>query len=176
MTGFLLAHLTDRSLREMIAMAACMMIDPGLARLVSFSPHVNGVKPIDAFGTGPISPHGIESWLTLLSFESMNKGGARSPPRRLAADSRLEYPRDRESGQGYRGHDRDDNRRRTSRSSPHRGRNAYKDRDREGYRSASGNRSRSRSPRRGQPNMGQVSREVMMDGLPVDMTEEDVSH
>ncbi|KAI3154193.1 hypothetical protein CBS147325_1285 [Penicillium roqueforti] len=106
---------------------------------------------------------------------SRSPGGARSPPRRLAADSRLEYPRDRESGQGYRGHDRDDNRRRTSRSSPHRGRNAYKDRDREGYRSASGNRSRSRSPRRGQPNMGQVSREVMMDGLPVDMTEEDIA-
>lgn len=104
----------------------------------------------------------------------MNKDRARSP-RRLAADSRLEYSRDRESGQGYRSHDRDDYRRRNSRSSPHRGRHAYKDRDREGYRSASGNPSRSRSPRRGQPHMGQVSREVMMSGLPVDMTEEHVS-
>ncbi|KAJ5857033.1 hypothetical protein N7455_007927 [Penicillium solitum] len=99
---------------------------------------------------------------------------ARSP-RRLAADSRLEYSRDRESGQGYRSHDRDDYRRRNSRSSPHRGRHAYKDRDREGYRSASGNPSRSRSPRRGQPHMGQVSREVMMDGLPADMAEEHVA-
>lgn len=105
----------------------------------------------------------------------MNKDRARSPPRRLAADSRLEYPRDRESGQAYRGHDRDDYRRRTSRSSPNRGRDTYKDRDREGYRSASDNRSRTRSPRRGQSHMGQMSREVMMDGLPIDMTEEHVS-
>lgn len=117
----------------------------------------------------------MELWLTWLSFESMNKDRARSP-RRLAADSRLEYSRDRESGQGYRSHDRDDYRRRNSRSSPHRGRHAYKDRDREGYRSASGNPSRSRSPRRGQPHMGQVSREVMMDGLPADMAEEHVSY
>ncbi|KAJ5816297.1 hypothetical protein N7447_008530 [Penicillium robsamsonii] len=95
---------------------------------------------------------------------------ARSPPGRLAADSRLEYPRDRESGQGYRSNDRDDYRRRDSRSSPHRGRNTYKDRDREGYRSGSGNRSRSR-----QSNMVQVSREIMMEGLPVNITENDIS-
>ncbi|KAJ5274283.1 hypothetical protein N7505_002828 [Penicillium chrysogenum] len=109
-----------------------------------------------------------------------DRSRSRSPdrarsPRRLAADGRPEYPRDRESGQGYRNHDRDDYRRRTSRSSPHRGRNTYKDRDREGYRSASGNRSRTRSPRRGQSRMGQVSREVMMDGLPVDMEEEHIA-
>lgn len=133
-------------------------------------------KPMHTFGTVPTSPHHIELRLTSFSFELMNKDRARSPPRRVAADSRVEYPRDRESGQGYRSNDRDDYRRRTSNSSPHRGRNTYKDRDREGYRSASGNRSRTRSPRRGQPHMGQVSREVMMDGLPVDMTEEHVSY
>ncbi|OQE13682.1 hypothetical protein PENFLA_c044G01911 [Penicillium flavigenum] len=109
-----------------------------------------------------------------------DRSRSRSPdrarsPRRLAADARPEYPRDRESGQGYRNHDRDDYRHRTSRSSPHRGRNTYKDRDREGYRSASDNRSRTRSPRRGQSHMGQVSREVMMDGLPVDMAEEHIA-
>ncbi|OQE38372.1 hypothetical protein PENCOP_c008G01780 [Penicillium coprophilum] len=95
---------------------------------------------------------------------------ARSPPGRLAADSRLEYSRDREYGQGYRSNDRDDYRRRNSRSSPHRGRNTYKDRDREGYRSESGNRSQSR-----QSNVVQVSRELMMEGLPVNMTENDIS-
>ncbi|CAG8340256.1 unnamed protein product, partial [Penicillium nalgiovense] len=119
-------------------------------------------------------PHDIKLRLMSFSSESVNKDRARSP-RRLDADGRLEYPRDRESGQGYRNHDRDDYRRRTSRSSPHRGRNTYKDRDREGYQSASGNRSRTRSPRRGQSHMGQVSREVMMDGLPVDMAEEDIA-
>ncbi|KAJ5154655.1 uncharacterized protein N7500_010094 [Penicillium coprophilum] len=95
---------------------------------------------------------------------------ARSPSGRLAADSRLEYSRDREYGQGYRSNDRDDYRRRNSRSSPHRGRNTYKDRDREGYRSESGNRSQS-----GQSNVVQVSRELMMEGLPVNMTESDIS-
>ncbi|CAG8898809.1 unnamed protein product [Penicillium egyptiacum] len=123
---------------------------------------------------GVPSSHGIELRLITFSSELVNKDRACSP-RRLAADGRLEYSRDRESGQGYRSHDRDDYRRRNSRSSPHRGRNTYKDRDREGYRSASGNRSRTRSPRRGQSHMGQVSREVMMDGLPVDMTEEHIS-
>lgn len=88
----------------------------------------------------------------------------------------MEYSRDGEPGQGYQGHDRDDYRRRDSRPSPRRGRNTYKDRDREGYRSGSYSRSRSRSPRRGQSHFGQVSREVMMDGLPVDMTEEHVSY
>jgi hypothetical protein len=39
---FLRVLLVDPFLREMI-MAACMMIDRDLARLVSFSPHVNGV-------------------------------------------------------------------------------------------------------------------------------------
>jgi hypothetical protein len=132
-------------------------------------------KPLHILLIGVPYPHGTKLRLMPFSSELVNKDRARSP-RRLAADGRPEYPRDRESGQGYRNHDRDDYRRRTSRSSPHRGRNTYKDRDREGYRSASGNRSRTRSPRRGQSRMGQVSREVMMDGLPVDMEEEHVSH
>ena len=100
-----------------------------------------------------------------------NKDRPRSP-RRAAADRRHDYPRDRDSGPGSRGYGRDDYRRRDSRSPPRRGRQQYKDRDREGYRS--GSHSRSRSPRRGQPHIGNESREVMMEGFPVDMTEDDV--
>ncbi|KAJ5780397.1 hypothetical protein N7457_005557 [Penicillium paradoxum] len=108
-------------------------------------------------------------------FETRDRERVHSPHRRPAADGRLQYSRDRESGQGYRGHDRGDYRQRNSRSSPGRGRNTYRDRDREGYRSGSHSRSRSRSPRRGPSHLGQVSREVMMEGLPVDMTEEHIS-
>lgn len=53
----------------------------------------------------------------------------------------------------------------------------YRDRDREGYRSPSYNsRSRSRSPRRHKsPGYGgPPSREVILEGLPLDMIEEDV--
>ena len=58
---------------------------------------------------------------------------------------------------------------------------AYVDRDREGYRSSDyDSRSRSRSPRRRRSRSpyygGPPSREVMMDGLPLDMFEEDVGH
>ncbi|CAG7915692.1 unnamed protein product [Penicillium olsonii] len=101
-----------------------------------------------------------------------NKDRPRSP-RRAAADRRHDYPRDRDSGPGSRGYGRDDYRRRDSRSPPRRGRQQYKDRDREGYRS--GSHSRSRSPRRGQPHIGNESREVMMEGFPVDMTEDDIA-
>ncbi|KAL2008987.1 hypothetical protein VTN00DRAFT_7181 [Thermoascus crustaceus] len=109
---------------------------------------------------------------------------ARTPPRGPAADRRRDHSRERDSRADYRGRDRDDYRRRTSRSPPpRRGRPAYRDRDREGYRSPgyrshsrSYSRSRSRSPRRGRPPYGQESKEVMMEGLPVDMAEEDISH
>ncbi|CAG8936531.1 unnamed protein product [Penicillium salamii] len=101
-----------------------------------------------------------------------NKDRPRSP-RRPAADRRHDYPRDRDPGPGFRGYGRDDYRRRDSRSPPRRGRHSYKDRDREGYRS--GSHSRSRSPRRGQPHPGNESREVMMEGFPLDMTEDDIT-
>ena len=55
----------------------------------------------------------------------------------------------------------------------------YRDRDREGYQSPGyDSRSRSRSPRRDRSPYfgGPPSREVMMDGLPVDLVEEDVGH
>ncbi|CEL08085.1 Putative Rna-binding protein [Aspergillus calidoustus] len=103
---------------------------------------------------------------------------SRTPPRGPAADRRHEYPRDHSgSGSRYLSRDRDDFRRRPSRSPPRRSRGGYRDRDREGYKSRSRSRSysRSRSPRRDRPHYGQESREVMMDGLPVDMTEEDIS-
>ncbi|PWY86825.1 hypothetical protein BO70DRAFT_394840 [Aspergillus heteromorphus CBS 117.55] len=101
-----------------------------------------------------------------------------SPPRGPAADRRREYSRDRVNPRPqYRTQDRDDYRRRSSRSPPpRRGRPGYKDRDHKGYRSP-GYRSRSRSYSRSrQPHYGQESREVMMDGIPVDMVEEDISH
>lgn len=106
-------------------------------------------------------------------------GPSRTPPRRPAADRRRDYPRDHsDSRSRYRSRDLDEPRRRSSRSTPRRPRHGYRDRDREGYRSRSRSRSysrsRSRSPRRGRPHYGQESREVMMDGLPVDMAEEDV--
>ncbi|KAL4906771.1 hypothetical protein BDW74DRAFT_166921 [Aspergillus multicolor] len=102
----------------------------------------------------------------------------RTPPRGPAADRRHDYPRDAsDSRPQYQGRDRDDFRRR-SRSPPRRPRHGYRDRDREDYRSRSRSRSyspsRSRSPRRGRSHYGQGSREVMMDGIPVDMVEEDV--
>lgn len=80
-----------------------------------------------------------------------------------------------------RGHDRGAYRR-GSPPSPHmRGRSSgYRDRDREGYRSPSYDRyehSRSRSrDRRRRPQYGQESREVMLEGAPADMNENDVGH
>ncbi|KAL1968131.1 hypothetical protein VTN77DRAFT_2262 [Rasamsonia byssochlamydoides] len=98
---------------------------------------------------------------------------------------RRDFSGDRDSRVDYRGRDRDDYRRRPSRSPPpRRGRTGYRDRDREGYRSPSRSRSysrsrsrsRSRSPRRGRSSHhGQESKEVIMEGLPVDMVEEDIS-
>ncbi|KAE8547741.1 hypothetical protein TMatcc_009554 [Talaromyces marneffei ATCC 18224] len=109
----------------------------------------------------------------------------RDAPRGPAGHRRPEYPEDRD--RDYRG-SRDDFRR----SSPHRsgggGRQAgYRDRDREGYRSPEYDDTRSRSPSRSRSrgrnrdrdrerHRGHVqeSREVIMEGLPVDMVEEDV--
>ncbi|KAF3397198.1 hypothetical protein DPV78_008203 [Talaromyces pinophilus] len=106
---------------------------------------------------------------------------ARDAPRGPAGHRRPDYSEDRD--RDYRG--RDDYRR----SSPPRrggGRQAgYRDRDYEGYRSPEYDNSRSRSPSRSRSrgrnrdrdrHRGNVqeSREVIMEGLPVDMVEEDV--
>lgn len=97
------------------------------------------------------------------------EGPSHSPPRR-PADRRHEYSTERDAGQHYEDRDRDDYR---HRSPPRRGRQGYRDRDREGYQSP--DYSRSRSPRRGQSGFGPESREIMLEGFPVDMTEDDVS-
>ncbi|KAI1910128.1 hypothetical protein LOZ65_006421 [Ophidiomyces ophidiicola] len=108
------------------------------------------------------------------------------PPRRSAADRR---PTDDDGtsssrGRDYRGRERDGHRR----SPPSwRDRSGYRDHDREGYRSPtyddrrrsyspshSRSRSRSRSRRQRPPHYGIESREVMMEGLPIDLNEDDV--
>ncbi|OKO97297.1 hypothetical protein PENSUB_10091 [Penicillium subrubescens] len=96
-------------------------------------------------------------------------GPSHSPPTRPAADRRHEYSRERDAGQQYEDWDRDDYR---HRSPPRRGRQGYRDRDLEGYKSP--DYSRSRSPRRGQSGFGPESREIMLEGFPVDMTEDDI--
>ncbi|PGH00049.1 hypothetical protein AJ79_08320 [Helicocarpus griseus UAMH5409] len=114
---------------------------------------------------------------------------SRTPPRGPAAGRRYpdgDYPMIRDSRPDYRPRERDEYRR-PSRSPPRRrGRSTYRDRDREGYRSPiydsrsrSYSRGRSRSRSRSQrgphrPYYGQESREVMMEGLPVDMNEDDI--
>ena len=88
---------------------------------------------------------------------------------------------------GYRGRDWDRRDRDQGYSNDKRGRDpsprgvprGYRDRDREGYRSPKyDSRSRSQSPRRDRSPYygGPPSREIMMDGLPLDMVEEDVGH
>ncbi|KAL4946100.1 hypothetical protein BDV06DRAFT_235347 [Aspergillus oleicola] len=112
---------------------------------------------------------------------------SRNTPRGPAADRRRDYSRDHSGSRPrYRSRDRDWDRDR-DRDDFRRPRHGYRDRDREDYRSRSRSRdrdrdrdrsysrSRGRSPRRGRPQYGQESREVMMDGLPVDMVEEDIS-
>ncbi len=103
---------------------------------------------------------------------------SRSPPRGPAAKvgrngNQHDWDRTRE-----RQYDRGYGNRPRSSPSPRRGRGSYRDRDREGYKSSSYSRSRSRSrsshgerPRRiaAPPN-----KEIMMEGLATDMTEEDV--
>ncbi|PGH14350.1 hypothetical protein AJ80_05940 [Polytolypa hystricis UAMH7299] len=117
----------------------------------------------------------------------------RSPPRGPTLDRRYDsgdrdYPASRDPRTEYQGRDHDEHRR-SSRSPPRwRGRSGYTDRDREGYRSPphdgrrrsysrSRSQSRSRSDRRGRrpPYFGPESREVMMEGLPVEMNEDDIS-
>lgn len=105
----------------------------------------------------------------VFSSALVNEGFSHSPPTR-PADRRHEYSRERDAGQQYEDRDRDDYR---YRSPPRRGRQGYRDRDREGYQSP--DYSRSRSPRRGQSGFGTESREIMLEGFPVDMTEDDVS-
>ncbi|KAL2373243.1 hypothetical protein RJ035_006011 [Blastomyces gilchristii] len=121
-------------------------------------------------------------------------GGTRSPPHdtsrtpRGPAADRMHPGGDGEisTSRDYRSRERDDYRRPTWSPPRHRGRSSYRDRDREGYRSPgydsrsrshsrsrSGSRSRSQRGRR-RPYYGQESREIMMEGLPVDMNEDDI--
>ncbi|KAJ5116327.1 G-patch domain protein [Penicillium angulare] len=107
---------------------------------------------------------------------SRSPGDHSRSPLRNPTDRRHDYPRDPDPRSRYRNRDQDDYRRRSSRSPPsRRGRQSYQDRDREGYRSPGYSRSRSPS-RRGRSNFGQESREIMLEGFPVDMTEEDIGH
>ncbi|EED13698.1 G-patch domain protein, putative [Talaromyces stipitatus ATCC 10500] len=106
--------------------------------------------------------------------------GDHAPRGPAASHRRPDYSEDRDYRAG-----RDDYRR----SSPsHRGGGrGYRDRDREGYRSPEYGNSRSRSPSRSRSRGRgrdrdrhrqnvQESREVIMEGLPVDMVEEDISN
>ncbi|KAI9821495.1 MAG: hypothetical protein M1832_003343 [Thelocarpon impressellum] len=102
-------------------------------------------------------------------------GRSRTPPRGPAPGSI--HPDAGRDWDARRGHGRDDRRRGRSLSPQQR---AYRDRDREGYRSPTrddGTRSgsrprhRSRSPYYG----GVPSRDVIMEGLPVDLKEDDIS-
>ncbi|KAL9108722.1 MAG: hypothetical protein Q9227_006518 [Pyrenula ochraceoflavens] len=97
---------------------------------------------------------------------------SRTPPRGPAADTRSRDDRGWNNGRG-KDYDRDDYRGRAS-SSSRRGR--YRDWDREDY-SPPYSRSRSRSPARGRHLDYDVppSREIMMEGLRPEMTEDDVS-
>ncbi|KKZ60702.1 hypothetical protein EMCG_04629 [[Emmonsia] crescens] len=112
---------------------------------------------------------------------------SRTPPRGPAADRR--HPGgdgDIPMARDYRPRERDEYPRPSRSPARRRGRTSYRDRDREGYRSPgydsrsrshsrSQSQSRSRSQRGPQrPYYGQESREVMMEGLPVDMNEDDI--
>lgn len=82
--------------------------------------------------------------------------------------------RDRDDNQDHEDHSRG------RPTSPRRGnKGGYRDRDREGYRSPRYySRSRSGSPRRDRSPYygGPPSREVMLEGIPLDMVEDDVGH
>ncbi|KAI9833288.1 MAG: hypothetical protein M1819_003682 [Sarea resinae] len=108
-----------------------------------------------------------------------------SPPRGPAADrERLDIAAAREWDRPPNrtvSHERSNYRRDGPKSTGRRPRNAYRDRDREGYRSPSdGSRSRSRSTdrRRGRSPQfgGPPSRDIILEGLPVEMTEDDLRH
>ncbi|RDL36090.1 uncharacterized protein BP5553_06702 [Venustampulla echinocandica] len=101
-------------------------------------------------------------------YQTSRKDHATTPPRAPASD-RIHSTR----SDKYHTDERTARHRERSRSrSPRRdGRGRYTDRDREGYRSPRGHsRSRSRSPYFGGP----PNRNVILEGLPIDMTQEDV--
>jgi len=99
----------------------------------------------------------------------MSKDIQRTPPQGPAGDwtHNSAHP---ERGRWEDGNDHDRERRYDRSRSPRReGRGRYTDRDREGYQSPRA-RSRSRSPYYGAP----PNRNVILEGLPIDMTQEDV--
>ncbi|KAF8853934.1 hypothetical protein BDZ45DRAFT_60443 [Acephala macrosclerotiorum] len=99
-------------------------------------------------------------------YQNSRQDYSRSPPRGPAGEGPMygerHYAEDRQ-------HNYD---RRRSRSPRREGRGRYTDRDREDYRSPSRDRSRSRSPYFGGP----PNRNVILEGIPLEWTQEDVGH
>src|SRR4051794_37757708 len=98
----------------------------------------------------------------------MSQDNSRTPPRRSAGSEMMQsakyqddFPRD-----NHRSYDRN---RRRSRSPRRERRGRYVDRDGEDYQSPARSRSRSRSPYYG----GKPNRNVILEGIPIDMTQED---
>ena len=106
------------------------------------------------------------------------KDMSRSPPHGPAANNgRNDHRNDGDWDRGSRQYDRGYTHRDRSSPSPRRGRGWYRDRDREDYQSPSyDSRSRSRSSREERPRRyaAPPNKEIMMEGLAIDMTEEDV--
>ena len=100
----------------------------------------------------------------------MSKDNSRSPPRGPASD-RMYNSAHRERSQWDERYSHSLDRGYEHSRSPRREERArYTDRDREGYQSPLRDRSRSRSPYFGGP----PNRTVILEGLPIDMTQEDV--
>ena len=107
------------------------------------------------------------------------KAISRSPPRAPAVrDTTYNYNTHERDWEASRQYDRSYAPRPRSSPSPRRGRGPYRDRDREGYRSSSysPSRSRSRGSREERPRryIAPPNKEIMMEGLSADMSEEDV--
>lgn len=110
----------------------------------------------------------------LHSWKDISRSPPRGPATKVGRNGNhhgWDRSRDRQYDRGY------GNRPRSS-PSPRRGRGSYRDRDREGYKSSSYSRSRSRSrsshEERPQRIAAPPNKEIMMEGLATDMTEEDV--
>ncbi|KAI0999079.1 hypothetical protein K3495_g9117 [Podosphaera aphanis] len=101
-------------------------------------------------------------------YKNNRKDFPKSPPRGSAGDNRFQsIPADR----GRRQIRDTENHRYERSSSPQIGsRNSYKDRERKGYQSPQRERSRSRSPYFGAP----PNRNVILEGLPLEFTQEDI--
>lgn len=131
----------------------------------NFSPQNSGASAPSTFCSIHNPQVEVELRLTAVDCRDV-KDRPRSPPP-WSADRRDERPGNQGARPQYRSRERDEHRRQRSRSPPRRDGQGYRDRDRVGYRSP--------SPHHSQPRFGKESKEVMMDGLPLDMGEDDVS-